>query len=239
MRYSNLYIYGPNPFNNQLFATHIKSFSGNSPLCACTHKELDDEAFESSSMVFCDCDKTEPLSYCRTLHRSGYDFDSVPGITLINVPPDLDLLDEIKTFGIYGIFYSTDKFELISKGIRQILVGDHWLSRGLLIRSLQSSREELRKRKDSPSQSYLTHREQEILTLIATGHDNQTIAEQLFISPNTVKTHVSNIYKKIEVTNRIQAILWATKNDLQLSQYPGSKKRNHQELVLEKALARY
>ncbi|MBV5326230.1 MAG: response regulator transcription factor, partial [Chlorobium sp.] len=224
---------------NRLFASHIESFTGSTPQCVCTREELDVEAFESSSMIFCDCDKTDVLSYCRTLHRPGYDFDNVPGITLINVQPDQDLLDEIKAFGIYGIFYSTDKFELISKGIRQVLVGDHWLSRGLLIRSLQSTREEMRKEKSYTQQALLTQREQEILTLIATGHDSQLIAEQLFISPNTVKTHVSNIYKKIDVTNRVQAILWATKNDLQLSQYPVLKNRNGQKVVPGKSMLGY
>lgn len=227
MKYTKFYIFGPNPFNNRLFASHIESFTGSTPQCACTREELDSEAFENSSMIFCDCDKTEALSYCRALHPPGYSFDNVPGITLINVQPDQDLLDEIKTFGIYGIFYSTDKFELISKGIRQVLVGEHWLTRGLLIRHLQATREELRKEKSITQQSLLTRREQEILSLIAAGHDNQVIADQLFVSPNTVKTHVSNIYKKINVINRVQAIIWATKNDMQLSFYPGAKRNNN------------
>lgn len=55
----------------------------------------------------------------------------------------------------------------------------------------------------------LTKRESEILVLIADGLSNQEIAERLFISEYTVKTHVSNLFRKIGVNDRVQAILYA------------------------------
>ncbi len=60
--------------------------------------------------------------------------------------------------------------------------------------------------------SGLTQREKEILDLIATGFSNQQIADELFISPHTVKTHLHNIFKKINVKRRLQAALWAAQN---------------------------
>lgn len=60
----------------------------------------------------------------------------------------------------------------------------------------------------------LTARERDILRLLAKGYDNQTIADELFISPKTVKTHVSNILAKLEVDDRTQAVVYAFKHHL-------------------------
>lgn len=60
--------------------------------------------------------------------------------------------------------------------------------------------------------SILTNREKEILLRIASGDRNKDIADDLFISPLTVKTHIYNIFKKIDVPNRLQATLWAARN---------------------------
>lgn len=67
-----------------------------------------------------------------------------------------------------------------------------------------------KKHTDDPSD--LTQREIEILDLISKGASNKKIADVLFISPHTVKTHLHNIFKKINVTRRLQAALWAAKN---------------------------
>jgi DNA-binding CsgD family transcriptional regulator len=60
----------------------------------------------------------------------------------------------------------------------------------------------------------LTGREVEILRLIAAGHSNRAIAETLFISPNTVLRHVSNIFAKTGVANRAEAAAYATRKGL-------------------------
>jgi len=51
-----------------------------------------------------------------------------------------------------------------------------------------------------------------LLTMVISGSKNKDIAHQLLISPHTVRTHIYNIYKKINVPNRLQASLWAAKN---------------------------
>ena len=55
----------------------------------------------------------------------------------------------------------------------------------------------------------LTGREREILGLIAQGHSNATIAARLFVSPNTVRNHVTHIFAKLQVADRAQAIVRA------------------------------
>jgi LuxR family transcriptional regulator of csgAB operon len=52
----------------------------------------------------------------------------------------------------------------------------------------------------------LTRREREVLQMLATGMPNRDIAVRLCISPHTVKTHIYKLYKKINVTNRYQAV---------------------------------
>ena len=52
----------------------------------------------------------------------------------------------------------------------------------------------------------ISKREYEVLELLAEGHSNQEIAEKLFVSPNTVKSHLTRLYQKLEVTRRTQAI---------------------------------
>ncbi|MFC3931728.1 response regulator [Streptococcus dentapri] len=60
----------------------------------------------------------------------------------------------------------------------------------------------------------LTARERDVLRLLAKGYDNQTIADELFISLKTVKTHVSNILAKLNVEDRTQAVVYAFRHSL-------------------------
>ncbi|MCP1365881.1 LuxR C-terminal-related transcriptional regulator, partial [Halomonas sp. BBD48] len=58
----------------------------------------------------------------------------------------------------------------------------------------------------------LTHREQEIISLLGSGASNTEIADKLFVSEHTVKSHLYNTFRKIKVHNRIQAMNWARQN---------------------------
>ncbi len=54
----------------------------------------------------------------------------------------------------------------------------------------------------------LSERESEVLALITQGKSNEEIASLLFLSINTIKTYIRSVYKKIEATNRVEAVLW-------------------------------
>ncbi|EEG76107.1 response regulator [Dethiobacter alkaliphilus] len=58
----------------------------------------------------------------------------------------------------------------------------------------------------------LSRRETDVLTLIARGKSNKEIGDELYISEKTVKNHITNIFRKIQVTDRTQAALYAVKN---------------------------
>ena len=60
----------------------------------------------------------------------------------------------------------------------------------------------------------LSDRETEVLRLIANGRDNAEIAQELHISPKTVKNHISNILMKLQIENRIQAAVYAVRSGL-------------------------
>jgi DNA-binding NarL/FixJ family response regulator len=60
----------------------------------------------------------------------------------------------------------------------------------------------------------LTRRELEILKLVAEGHSNATLARMLWVTEQTVKFHLSNVYRKLDVTNRTEASRWAQVNGL-------------------------
>ncbi|WP_436793348.1 response regulator [Actinospongicola halichondriae] len=60
----------------------------------------------------------------------------------------------------------------------------------------------------------LTDREREILDLVAEGHDNASVARRLAVSPKTVRNHLSNVFTKLQVTDRAQAIVRAREGGL-------------------------
>jgi len=74
--------------------------------------------------------------------------------------------------------------------------------------------EKMRQEKEMTLHDDLTERELEILLLMAQGKSNQDIADDLFIALKTVKTHVSNLLSKLQVTDRTQAVIYAFKHDL-------------------------
>ena len=68
------------------------------------------------------------------------------------------------------------------------------------------SRTEFRRNLEALRYLKISDREFEVLELVAKGHTNREIGETLFVSPNTVKTHLANLYAKLEVSRRTQAV---------------------------------
>lgn len=132
-------------------------------------------------------------------------------VSLFNVRDD-DSANQKKALqsGIRGVFYLNTSFNNIVKGVIAVMMGDIWFSREVISLCIRDYENNLVKKEENLSK--LTNREREILLKIASGDCNRKIADHLCISPYTVKTHVQNIYKKIHVTNRLNATLWAARN---------------------------
>ena len=132
-------------------------------------------------------------------------------IVIFNMREGEGIEEEIVTWGARGFFYEIDSLDIIKKGIQAIFAGELWISRKIMTKCIfkESNSQICFSKVDETT---LTRRETEILAMIATGASNGTVAESLFISPHTVKTHLYNIYKKIDVPGRLQAALWASRN---------------------------
>ncbi|WP_162064311.1 LuxR C-terminal-related transcriptional regulator [Vibrio taketomensis] len=130
---------------------------------------------------------------------------------VINCPKDVASSQLFKWRNLVGVFYVDDEIGLLLKGMSKIMQDEMWLSRKVA----QDYIEHFRSTNSvTTSQTYanLTKREKEIMRLLGHGASNLQIADELFVSENTVKTHLHNIFKKINAKNRLQALLWANNN---------------------------
>ncbi|GIC79288.1 LuxR C-terminal-related transcriptional regulator [Moritella sp. F3] len=135
---------------------------------------------------------------------------------LINSEPSVIVDDLMKLPNLTGLFYESDTMELMSKGMQKILDGELWLSRDITTSIITVHRKD--KYFTSSVIAELTRREEEIMKLLTLGASNSQIAEQLFVSENTVKTHLHNVFKKIKVRSRLQAVMWAKGQQFQRAQ---------------------
>lgn len=106
------------------------------------------------------------------------------------------------------VFYRSDTQPHVSARIKETLQISYNLIQGLTSHLFQPQpRETL-----AQNTELLTYREKQILVKLCKGATNNDIANALFISEHTVRTHIYNIFKKIKVKNRTQAMYWATGN---------------------------
>ena len=101
----------------------------------------------------------------------------------------------------------------IPPAVRAAATGEHLVDPELLRGALALAAQEtpLQPEEETLPADMLSEAESRVLHLLAGGLDNKTIAEALHLSTNTVKTHVSNILKKLNVSDRTQAALWAAR----------------------------
>lgn len=132
-------------------------------------------------------------------------------VALFNLEPAPGTEFELQAIerGLRGLFYINDSPQRFVKGIESILNGELWFSRKTTSQLLMDPNR-FRARNEA-LEAMLTPREREILIAIASGATNGDIADAFHISTHTVKTHIYNIYKKIDVHNRLEATLWVAR----------------------------
>ncbi|MDW2035444.1 LuxR C-terminal-related transcriptional regulator [Vibrio sp. 665] len=142
------------------------------------------------------------------------ELEHVDATVLVNAEPNLRIESLLTWSNLKGLFYFEDDFDKVMMGLKGILNGENWLSRDILntllgyLLSLTNPVGELQKKLEMD----LTRREMQVLSALCQGGSNLDIADSLFVSEHTVKSHLYSIFRKLEVKNRMQAITWAKRN---------------------------
>jgi DNA-binding NarL/FixJ family response regulator len=102
----------------------------------------------------------------------------------------------------------------LAAAIRVVASGDALLSPSITRKLLEEFTKSMAPRKDLSGLSDLTEREEEVLRQLARGLSNSEIADTLYVSETTVKTHVSHILTKLELRDRVQAVVAAYESGL-------------------------
>ncbi|MCK2185029.1 LuxR C-terminal-related transcriptional regulator [Halomonas getboli] len=140
-------------------------------------------------------------------HAAEHPDASLAAFNLRNEDHAVELLS---CMHLQGIFYRDDSLPNICKGLSILKEGQLWMSRSLMGRMLGFyRRHQINAYRPACG---LTQRELEIIGLLGSGASNMEIADRLFVSEHTVKSHLYNIFKKIDVHNRLQAVNWARQN---------------------------
>lgn len=194
-------IVGPASLQNRLFARLIERRTD----CACSIRPADGLG-EGARAALALLDIAEVSGHAAGLCASG----AFASVALLNVDEALSMEYLVSCPGVKGVFFVDTSEDVLVKGIEAIFRGEYWLPRKLLWAHLDRTRAE--PRPISPEAATLTRKELETLRLLATGNSNDGIALELKVSPHTVKTHLYNLFRKIRVKSRLQAVHWATKN---------------------------
>jgi DNA-binding NarL/FixJ family response regulator len=128
---------------------------------------------------------------------------------------DSDLYEAIKA-GASGYLLKEVSVEEVADSIRAVMQGESKITPSMASKlinefSAMSKRVDERQRLPVPQ---LTARELEVLKLVAKGMSNREIADELFISENTVKNHVRNILEKLHLHSRMEAVMYALREKL-------------------------
>ncbi|MCH2197761.1 MAG: response regulator transcription factor [Flavobacteriales bacterium] len=141
--------------------------------------------------------------------------DQFPNIKVImlTVFDETDKIFNSILAGASGYLLKDEKPGKLIQAIEEAIEGGAPMSPVIAAKSLQL----IRSGKQEPIESVdfgLTNREMEILEEISKGKNYQQIADKLFISPKTVRKHIENIYRKLQVHNKVEAIQLAMKHGI-------------------------
>ena len=133
-------------------------------------------------------------------------------VLVLTISGDESDVTEAILAGACGYLLKDASIEEIVTGIRAASAGESLISQKIAGRLLDRVRAAAAD--DFGERPELSEREVEVLRRVAEGKDNVEIGQELFISPNTVKNHISNILAKLQIDNRIQAAVYAVRRGI-------------------------
>jgi DNA-binding NarL/FixJ family response regulator len=131
----------------------------------------------------------------------------VPVVMLTQSAEEDDLFDSLRAGAVGYLLKDTDPRELPG-ALRGVLAGEGAVSPRMVMRIMDEFRGPTKRRfgRRSPAAAKLSPREWEIMNLLAAGRSTEEVAQELFLSPTTVRVHVSTVLKKLRVKDRESAI---------------------------------
>jgi len=136
-------------------------------------------------------------------------------VVVLTISADDEDVASAVVAGACGYLLKDASIEELVAGIRAAAAGEALISPYVAGKLLQRLRDEWSPAEELETiRAELSEREIEVLKLIANGKDNADIARDLFISPKTVKNHISNILMKLQIENRIQAAVYAVRSGI-------------------------
>lgn len=136
-------------------------------------------------------------------------------IIMLTIHEDREYLFETMKIGASGYVLKDSDADALIKAIRDVHQGKTYIQSSIASMLVEDiNKNDVESNKELMKIELLTKREYEVLMLIAEGLNNKDIADKLYISEKTVKNHVSSIFKKIEVNDRIQAAIFTFKNNI-------------------------
>lgn len=198
-------IVGRHSLQLRLFAEIVSQYLG----CGCevrTPAELEGAQLPPDALLLLDLESL-PAKHLAVQARALGNGSPGRQLVLFNVDEMAALQHIVQWPGVRGILSRDVSQEHLLKGINAILAGEYWLPRKVLSTHLEQTR--IRRSQSGANGVALTPKETETLLLLMQGSSNSHIAGQLKVSTHTVKTHLYNLFRKIQVSNRVQAVHWA------------------------------
>jgi DNA-binding NarL/FixJ family response regulator len=156
-------------------------------------------------------------SDCINLLPQLFEVSEATKVLVLSESSDQELPRRAMRLGAAGVLFKNKSADMLVKAIECINAGEAWLDRSTtasLLRELSPRSRAIKRDPEEAKIASLSPREREVIQFVGKGLKNKQIAEALFISDITVHHHLTNIYSKLEVADRLELLIYAYRNGL-------------------------